>query len=94
MESAAVANMDFGANFVRILAVKVVHFQRVEKVMDIAVFAIEVIGETFVTKHAAMVVYQIVLRIKEIVAVALSDFGVIIVTKPACTTVPRQAVLD
>jgi hypothetical protein len=63
MDDAHHVKMDFGANFVRILAVKVVQFQRVAKIMGIAVFAKAVIGE-------------------------------LIVTKPACTTAPRQAVVD
>jgi hypothetical protein len=52
--------MDFGANFAKMIAVKVAHIQRVEKVMDIAVLAKADIGVTFVTRHAAKIVQAVV----------------------------------
>jgi hypothetical protein len=68
------ARMDFGAIFVITLAIKVVHIQRVEKVMDIAVFAKTDIGETFVTRHVAKIVQAV--RKKLVCAFhAILDFG-------------------
>jgi carbonic anhydrase len=76
MVNAIAARMDFGANFVRTLAAKAVTIQHVDKAMDIAVLAKANIGETFVTRHAAKVVHQIVLKVMENVAVALPGTGV------------------
>jgi hypothetical protein len=52
------------------------------------------IGEIYVNINAVKIVHQIVIKAMEIVPVALLDYGEQLVTKHACTSVPRQAVLD
>jgi hypothetical protein len=52
------------------------------------------IGEIFVSINAVKIVHQTVIKAMEIVAAALPDYGELLVTKPACTSVPRQAVLN
>jgi hypothetical protein len=51
-------------------------------------------GERFVNIDAVKIVHPAVIKAVEIVALVMPDYGELIVTKPACTTVPHQVVLD
>ena len=94
LESAATAKTGIGATFAKIVVVKVVIIHLAEKVMDIARIVKANTGENCVTRHAAKIVPQIVIKAMEIVVAVGTDSGERIVINFVHTTVHHQAVLE